>query len=30
MKTVILGGTGELGTILSRAFHREGQDVVVM
>ena len=30
MKTVILGGTGELGTILSRAFHREGQDVVVI
>ena len=30
MKIVIPGGTGQVGTILSRAFHAEGHDVVVL
>jgi uncharacterized protein (TIGR01777 family) len=30
MKVVIPGGTGQVGTILSRAFHRDGHDVVVL
>ncbi len=30
MRVIILGGTGELGTILSRAFHHAGQDVVAI
>ena len=30
MRVIILGGTGELGTILSRAFHNAGQDVVAI
>ena len=30
MRVIILGGTGELGTILSRAFHYAGQDVVAI
>ena len=30
MKVIILGGSGELGTILSRAFHRAGQEVVAI
>jgi uncharacterized protein (TIGR01777 family) len=29
MKIVIPGGSGQVGTILARAFHRDGQDVVV-
>jgi len=30
MKIVIPGGTGQLGTILARAFHRDGHDVLVL
>ena len=30
MKIVIPGGTGEVGTILARAFHGDGHDVVVL
>ena len=30
MKIVIPGGSGQVGAILSRAFHREGHDVVVL
>ena len=30
VKIVIPGGTGQVGTILSRAFHEEGHDVVVL
>lgn len=30
MKIVIAGGSGQVGTILARAFHREGHDVVVL
>ena len=30
MKIVIPGGSGQVGTILARAFHREGHDVVVL
>ncbi len=30
MKVVIAGGSGQVGTILSRAFHGEGHDVVVL
>ena len=30
MKVVIAGGTGQVGTILSRAFHRAGHDVVAI
>ena len=29
MKIVIPGGTGQVGTLLARAFHRDGYDVVV-
>jgi NAD dependent epimerase/dehydratase family enzyme len=29
MKIVIPGGTGQVGTLLARAFHRDGHDVVV-
>jgi len=30
MKIVIPGGSGQVGTILARAFHRKGHDVVVL
>lgn len=30
MKIVIPGGTGRVGTMLARAFHRDGHDVVVL
>ena len=30
MRIVIPGGTGQVGTLLARAFHREGHDVVVL
>lgn len=30
MKIVIPGGTGQVGTILARAFHRDGHEVVVL
>jgi uncharacterized protein len=30
MKIVIAGGTGQVGTILARAFHRDGHSVVVL
>ena len=30
MKIAIPGGTGQVGTILARAFHRDGHDVVVL
>lgn len=30
MKIVIPGGTGQVGTILARAFHRDGHDVVTL
>ena len=30
MKVVIAGGTGQLGTVLARAFHRDGHSVVVL
>ena len=30
MKIVIPGGTGQLGTILARAFHRDGHNVLVL
>ena len=30
MKIVIPGGSGQVGTILARAFHRDGHDVVVL
>jgi NAD dependent epimerase/dehydratase family enzyme len=30
MKIVIPGGTGQVGTILARAFHNDGHDVVVL
>ncbi|MGH9944599.1 MAG: TIGR01777 family oxidoreductase [Pyrinomonadaceae bacterium] len=30
MKIIIPGGTGQVGTLLARAFHRDGHDVVVM
>jgi uncharacterized protein len=30
MKIVIPGGSGQVGTLLSRAFHREGHEVVVL
>jgi len=30
MKIVIPGGTGQVGTILARAFHKEGHDVVIL
>jgi uncharacterized protein len=30
MKIVIPGGSGQVGTVLARAFHREGHDVVVL
>lgn len=30
MKIVIPGGSGQVGTILARAFHREGHEVVVL
>jgi uncharacterized protein (TIGR01777 family) len=30
MKIVIPGGTGEVGTLLARAFHNDGHDVVVL
>jgi uncharacterized protein (TIGR01777 family) len=30
MKIVIPGGTGQVGTLLARAFHRDGYDVVVL
>jgi hypothetical protein len=30
MKVVIPGGSGQVGTILARAFHRDGHDVVVL
>ena len=30
MKIVIPGGSGQVGTILARAFHRDGEDVVVL
>jgi uncharacterized protein len=30
MKVVIPGGTGQVGTILSRAFHKSGHEVVVL
>jgi uncharacterized protein len=30
MKIIIPGGTGQVGTVLSRAFHKEGHEVVVL
>ena len=30
MRIVIPGGSGQIGTILARAFHRDGHDVVVL
>ncbi|HKS29147.1 MAG TPA: TIGR01777 family oxidoreductase [Pyrinomonadaceae bacterium] len=30
MKIVIPGGTGQVGTVLARAFHKDGHDVVVL
>jgi uncharacterized protein len=30
MKILIAGGTGQVGTLLSRAFHRDGHEVVVL
>ena len=30
MKVVLAGGTGQVGTILARAFHADGHDVVVL
>ena len=30
MKVVIPGGTGQVGTVLARAFHRDGHEVVVL
>lgn len=30
MKIIIPGGTGQVGTILARAFHKDGNDVVVL
>jgi uncharacterized protein len=30
MKIVIPGGSGQVGTLLARAFHRDGQEVVVL
>lgn len=30
MKLVIPGGTGQVGTVLARAFHRDGHEVVVL
>jgi NAD dependent epimerase/dehydratase family enzyme len=30
VKIVIPGGTGQVGTILARAFHQQGHDVVVL
>ncbi len=30
MKVIIPGGTGQVGTILARAFHKEGHDVVIL
>lgn len=30
MKIVIPGGSGQVGTVLARAFHRQGDDVVVL
>ncbi len=30
MKIVIPGGTGQVGTLLARAFHRDGHDVVIL
>ena len=30
MKIVIPGGSGQVGTILARAFQRDGHDVVVL
>ena len=30
MKIVIAGGTGQVGTVLARAFHRDGHSVVVL
>ena len=30
MKIVIPGGTGQVGTVLARAFHKDGHDVIVL
>jgi uncharacterized protein len=30
MKSVIAGGAGQIGTILARAFHASGDEVVVL
>lgn len=30
MKVVIPGGSGQVGTLLARTFHAEGQEVVVL
>jgi uncharacterized protein YbjT (DUF2867 family) len=30
MKVVILGGSGQVGTILARAFHRDRHEVVTV
>src|SRR5262245_1201763 len=30
MKIVIPGGSGQVGTVLARAFHRDGHDIVVL
>lgn len=30
MRVVIPGGTGQVGTLLARVFHREGHEVVVL
>lgn len=30
MKVILPGGTGQVGTLLARAFHRDGHDVIVL
>jgi uncharacterized protein len=30
MKIIIPGGTGQVGTILARAFHADGHEVIVL
>ncbi len=30
MKIVIPGGTGQVGTVLARAFHADGHEVVIL
>ncbi len=30
MKVVIAGGSGQIGTVLARAFHKRGDEVVIL